>query len=168
MAKTIDEVIAESEIRDIHLRFCRANDRRDEELMRSCFHPEAIIELHKPLDVDEFIDLGKTILSNFTVTWHTTSNQLVEVDGSTAWAEHYTASWHRIAPDDSGPERDMVAYGRYIDRVEKREGHWRIAHRKMLVDFTRTDEVHAGAPGPGTPRGARDRSDYSYTARIRE
>ena len=45
MPKTIEDVIAESEIKHVHIRYCRANDRRDEELMRSCFHADAVIEL---------------------------------------------------------------------------------------------------------------------------
>src|SRR5689334_15889393 len=101
MPKTIDEIVAESEIKDVHLRYCRAN-RRDEELMRSCFHPDAIIELHKPLDVEAFIALGRVMLGKYSVTWHNTGNQLVEVDGDTAWAEHYTISSHRIPADDAG------------------------------------------------------------------
>lgn len=163
MPKTIDEVIAESEIKDVHLRYCRANDRRDEELMRSCFHPNAIIELHKPLDVDTFIALGREVLSKYTATWHSTSNQLVEVNGAVAWAEHYTISSHRIPADDEGPERDFVASGRYIDRMELRDGAWRIARRMMLVDFSRTDPVPAGEAGLGSSGGARDRTDISYT-----
>lgn len=167
MAKNIEDLIAESEIKDVHLRFCRANDRRDEELTRSCFHPGAVIELHEPLDVDALIALGDAVLDRYTVTWHTTPNQLVEVDGDAAWAEHYTISSHRIAPDDAGPERDFIVHGRYIDRMERRGGEWRIARRTMLVDFTRTDPVSPGEPGLGGRRGDRDRSDPSYAWRLK-
>jgi hypothetical protein len=90
MPKTVDDLIAESAIKDVHIRYCRANDRRDEEMMRGCFHPDAVIELHEPLDVEAFIALGRQVLSQFTVTWHNTGNQLVEVEGDLAWAEHYT------------------------------------------------------------------------------
>ncbi len=86
------------------------------------FPPGVVIELHKPLDVDAFIALGCVMLSKYTVTWHNTGNQLVEADGDAAWAEHYTISSHRIAADDTGPERDFVASGRYIDRMERRDG----------------------------------------------
>lgn len=163
MAKSLETLLAEAEIRDVHLRFCRANDRRDEKLMRSCFHPDAVIELHKTLDVDAFISLGKAILSQYTVTWHNTGNQLVEVDGDSAWAEHYTISSHRIAADDQGPERDLIAYGRYIDRMERREGSWRIAKRTLIIDYNRLDEVPLFEAGLGSRRGRRDRSDPSYT-----
>ncbi|MCB2077711.1 MAG: nuclear transport factor 2 family protein [Novosphingobium sp.] len=162
MAKSLDDLIAESEIRDLHLHFCRANDRLDEQLMRSCFHPDAVIELHQPYDVDSFIAFGKVILSQFIVTRHTCPNQLVEVDGDVAWAEHYTTSSHRIAADDNGPERDMIAFGRYIDRVERRDGEWRIARRTYVLDYNRLDPVPDASLGLGSTGGARDRSDPSY------
>jgi hypothetical protein len=167
MAKSIDDIIAESEIKDVHLRYCRANDRRDEELMRACFHPDAVIELHKPLGVEEFIALGRNILGKYTVTWHNTGNQLVEVDSDAAWAEHYTISSHRIAASDAGPERDLVASGRYIDRMERRGGEWRIARRVMLVDFTRLDANPPQDAGFGSPGGERNRNDRSYAMRLR-
>src|SRR5690606_16980652 len=31
MTKTMDDVVAEAAIKDVHIRYCRANDRRDEE-----------------------------------------------------------------------------------------------------------------------------------------
>jgi hypothetical protein len=112
MPKTIDDVISESEIKDIHLRYCRANDRRDEELVRSCFH--------------------------------------------------------RIATDDAGPERDFVASGRYIDRMERRDSEWRIARRVMLVDFTRLDPNPPQTLSLGSRAGERNRNDPSYAMRLKD
>ncbi|MCJ2178001.1 nuclear transport factor 2 family protein [Novosphingobium album (ex Hu et al. 2023)] len=168
MAKTLDDLIAESEIKDVHIRFCRANDRMDQALMRSCFHPDAVIQLHETLDVDAFVALGQTILSQYTATWHNTGNQLVEVDGDTAWAEHYTTSSHRISADAKGPERDFIAQGRYVDHMEKRGGEWRIARRTMVLDFLRTEPLAPGETGLGSTGGKRDRSDPSYTLRLRD
>ena len=166
VSKTNAQHLAESEIKDIQIRFCRANDRRDEELMRSCFYEDAIIELHQPLDINSFIALGRQVLDQYTVTWHNTGNQLVEVEGSVAWAEHYTTSSHRIAADQDGPERDFVASGRYIDRLEQRDGVWRILRRKMVIDFTRTDVVAGSQDGIGVSSGTRDRNDPSYGMRL--
>lgn len=167
MAKTIEDVLAEAEIKEVHVRFCRANDRRDEELMRGCFHPDAVIELHETLDLEAFLALGRAVLGQYSGTWHTTTNQLVEVDGDAAWAEHYTTSSHRTPADDNGPERDFIAFGRYVDRMERRDGEWRIARRRMLLDYTRTDPVGPGGPAFGTGGGTRDRSDPSYAWRLR-
>ncbi|MDE2301117.1 MAG: nuclear transport factor 2 family protein [Sphingomonadales bacterium] len=164
--KTIEDVLAEAEIRDVHIRYCRANDRRDEALMRGCFHPDAVIELHQPFDVEGFLALGRQILGQYVVTWHNTGNQLVEVKGDAAWAEHYTISSHRIAATEEAPARDWIAHGRYIDRMERRGGEWRIARRRMVVDYTRMDPVAPGGEGLGTGGGARDLSDPSYAMRL--
>ena len=107
------------------------------------------------------------MLSRYTVTWHNTGNQLVEVDGDAAWAEHYTTSSHRIAADAVRPERDLVAWGRYVDRMERRDGGWRIARRTLLVDFIRTDPVTGATSSMPTGAGTRDRSDPSYALRLR-
>ena len=163
MPKTVDDVISEAEIKDVHLRYCRANDRRDETLLRSCFHPDAVIELHEAMDINAFIAFGDLMLSRYTVTWHNTGNQLVEVDGDAAWAEHYTVSSHRMPATDTAPPSDFVASGRYIDRMERRGGEWRIARRTFLVDFARTDPVLAD-PSGGSRRGTRDRNDPSYAS----
>lgn len=167
MPKTVEDLSAEAEIKDLHIRYCRANDRLDEELIRSCFHPGAVVELHEPLDVDSFIAIWREVLGHYTVTWHVTGNQLVEVDGDAAWAEHYTTSTHRIAADADGPERDFVAFGRYIDLIERRNGEWKFARRKNLIDFARTDPVLPGSPPLVGNGGARDRSDPSYAMRLR-
>ena len=159
MAKSVDDLLAEAEIRDVHLRYCRGLDRLDRELLRGCFHPDAEIELHETLSVDGFLALVWEMLGRYTRTWHSTSNQLVEVDGERAWAERYTISRHLIAAGADGPERDLVAYGRYIDRMEPRSGEWRIARRKMVVDYTRMEAVD---PGGTAGTGQRDRSDPSY------
>ncbi|MET0589285.1 MAG: nuclear transport factor 2 family protein [Novosphingobium sp.] len=166
MQKSIDDVVAEAAIKDVHIRYCRANDRRDEELMRSCFHADAVVELHEELSVDGFIELGRAVLSMYTQTWHNTGNQLVELEGDAAWAEHYTISTHRIAASADGPERDFVVSGRYVDRMEWRDGEWKIARRKMIVDLSRTDPVPPGEPGMGGSGGSRDRSDPSYAMRL--
>jgi hypothetical protein len=161
VTKTIEDVIAEAEIRDVHLRYCRGLDRRDDALLRGCFHPDATIVLHEELSVDAFLALGREMLSHYEGTWHSTSNQLVEVRGETAWAERYTISRHLIPADGSTPARDFVAYGRYLDRMERRDGEWRIAHREMVVDYTRMETVEP-VDTPTGGQGARDRSDPSY------
>ena len=43
--------------------------------------------------------------------------------------------------------RQLIANSRYIDRFEKRDGDWRIAHRIVVTDSARTDTV---TPWQGT------------------
>lgn len=163
MRKTIEEVIAEAAIRDVQMRYCRACDRMDFDLLRECFHPDATTDYgFFGGTVDDFIASAREQLPGFEITTHNTGNQNVEVTGDTAWAEHYTVATHRLAADGDKPLRDFVTAVRYIDRMECRDGDWRIAHRKLALDWTRMDPVPRAPGDPEVHRGQRDRSDISY------
>jgi hypothetical protein len=166
MKKTIEEIVAEATIKDIQIRYCRACDRVDFELLRSCFHPDATTAYgFAEGNLDQFIEQAGQMLPHFVSTTHNTGNQIVEVSGDTAWAEHYTVATHRMAADDIGPERDFVTAVRYIDRLECRDGDWRIAHRALILDWMRSDPVQTFEARPDVQPGRRDRSDASYTVR---
>jgi len=101
MKKTIDEVVAEAAIRSVQISYCRAIDRMDFDLLRTCFHPDATADYgFFSGGMDEFIAMAKTSLKSFTTTTHFTGNQLVEVNGDSAWAEHYTVATHRCPADE--------------------------------------------------------------------
>lgn len=163
MARTVEQLIAQAEIRDVQARYCRAADRCDFALFRSCFHEDAVLAFSFwSGGVDAFISMARTMLSGFVATTHFTGNALVAVDGDAADCEFYTLATHRIAADDKGPERDYVCSVRYIDRMEKRDGEWRILRRQCVLDWARSDPVPAFCDGDRTGDGRRDRSDPSY------
>ena len=61
--------------------------------------------------------------------------------------------------------RDFTASGRYVDRLERRNGEWRIAYRTVMFDWTRIEPVRAEFPVPPAVDvvwGRRDRDDLSY------
>ena len=164
MKKTIEDVIAEAAIRDVQMRYCRACDRMDWDLLRSCFHADATT--HYGFfggSVDDFIASAQQALPHFVATTHNTGNQNVEVAGESAWAEHYTVATHRIAADEARPERDFITAVRYVDRLERRDGDWRIARRELILDWHRSDPVVSIEPRPDVQPGKRDRSDASYS-----
>ena len=163
MTKTLEHLLAEATIRDIQMRYCRAADRMDFDLFRTCFHPDAVISFSFLTGgVDDFIAMSREMLARFTLTTHFTGNALIAVNGDTARAEYYTVATHRLAADDKGPERDYVASIRYIDKVERRDGEWRIARRQCIQDWARTDPVPEYSDGPKKGSGRRDRSDVCY------
>ncbi len=75
------------------------------------------------------------------MTSHFTGNQLIEVTGDSAWAEHYAIATHRLPASDDAPAKDLIAMVRYIDRMERRDGRWRIATRVVISDGERVDPV---------------------------
>jgi len=167
--KTIDDLLAEAAVRDLHARYCRAVDRMDFDLLRSCFHPDAVAEYGFFVGgVDAFVAMAKDSLAAYTGTTHFIGNQLVEVDGDSAWAEHYTQATHHYAADAEGPERDYVTLIRYVDRAERRAGDWRLVRRVLILDSGRTDPVLDIGPKPRAQRGRRDRTDASYYALRRD
>lgn len=165
MPENLDELIAEAEIRALHLRYCRAADRLDIALFKSCFHDDAQFDF--PVyrgDVEGFLAMAWDTLAGFEMTRHVTGNQLVELRGDQAWAEHYTVATHRMKADAAGPARDYVAHVRYVDHLEKRD-RWRILRRTLLLDMNRTDALTDLSPAPRAPDGRRDRTDKSYAFR---
>jgi hypothetical protein len=84
---------------------------------------------------------------------------LCEIDGDTAHAESYVHWFLRRADGETA----SCGSGRYIDRLERRDGRWRIAVRQILMD------THFEVDGSAWKRiehlfvtGSRDRNDPSY------
>jgi hypothetical protein len=163
MKKTLDDLCAEAAIRDLQNMYCRAFDRVDMELLRSCFHPDATFDFgFYSGGVDGFIEMSVAGMPLYTSTTHATSNQLVEVRGNQVWAEHYAVTTLRLPADDQGPAREMVSNVRYVDRAECRDGDWRIAHRILLMDSNAVVSAMHAAPVPPVRQSSRDRDDPSY------
>ena len=162
MAATLEELLDETAIKEVQVRYCRAADRVDFEALRACFHPDATADYgHGVWNLDEYMAHARAMTAKFITTTHNTGNQLVEVAGDAAWAEHYTVATHRSPPDEGGDTQDMIAAVRYVDRMERRDGQWRIARRVMVLDWHRLEPV-SGVDTSMT-RGRRDRSDPSYS-----
>lgn len=166
MGKSVQELIDEAEIRDVHLRYCRGVDRLDWDLVRSCFHPDAIDDHGDYVgDVEGFIAWARQGVPFFTGTSHFTGNQLVMVDGDQAWAEHYVVSYHRCPARDGQAAADLTALARYVDRLERRAGEWRIIRRLVIIDTDRSDAAPASWAPASLLRGRRGTDDPSYQLR---
>jgi 3-phenylpropionate/cinnamic acid dioxygenase small subunit len=65
-----------------------------------------------------------------TATSHHISNVQIEfADADHAATTSYVYAWHR----SPGVEVEPVVMARYVDRVERTAGGWRIAHRRMFA-----------------------------------
>jgi ketosteroid isomerase-like protein len=165
----VRRLLDESEIRALLARYARAIDRMDWELLRSVYHDDAVdVHAGREWPAGEFAQWLQGRLGNYVSTKHFLGNQLIEVDGDTAWAETYCLALHRNAAVGDEPAFDRLVSVRYCDRLERRGGEWRIAHRIVAYEPGRIDPV--GAEPELTPthvRGSRDRDDPAYR-RLRE
>lgn len=138
MSRMVQELWDREQIRQCLVRYARGVDRFDKALVLSAFHADAMDEHGKFVGgPEEFVEWafaqhGKAHLSH----QHLLLNHSCEFDGDTAYAETYFifAGMNR-----EGKPLVMNA-GRYIDRVEKRAGVWKIAYRICLRDWGLMDE----------------------------
>lgn len=141
----LERLLATSAIRDVVYRYCRGIDRRDLELVRSCYHADARDEHGGYVGgVEGFLQHALAGLSRCERTLHFIGNVLVEVEGDRARCESYALAFHRLPGREEQPPRDRVVALRYLDVFTRRSGEWRIALRRCVSEWTRTDPV-----GPG-------------------
>ena len=134
---TVDALASAEAIRSILYRYARANDRKDEALLRSCFWPESTHK-HGAFEglSSDFAGRAMSILGGIIYSTHFIANPAVEVRGDRAFSECYYFAHHRRAKKDGSGEEDAFFEGRYLDILERRGGEWRIVRRRGLSDLT--------------------------------
>jgi SnoaL-like domain len=167
----IQTLIDRQEIADCLTRFSRGMDRFDRDIYLSAFHDDAVIAagpfVGSAADCwDWAIPMHR---DGQVLTHHSLLNSSVEIDGDTAHSETYYQFVARNHPweEGGGGETIMLAGGRYIDRLERRGGKWKIVLRTNIIEW--------GCIQPAMPLpfgdvpdiaangvSARDRSDPSY------
>ena len=156
----LQRLIDRQEILDCLHRYARALDRHDDEMLRSVFHDDAI-DNHGPWmgGREEFVRWANHECHNgLAAHSHHITTHNCEIDGDVAHAESYVLFLHRHGDG----ERVLVGSGRYVDRLERRDGAWRIALRRLVMDCRFVADGSSFGSGGGYPTGAQDRSDPSY------
>jgi len=168
LEQRVAEYDAMEAIRDVLHRYCRATDRLDLGLLKSCYFPdttdchwffngnghdfcEFIVELHRQSDN----------------TQHSITNPMIDLDldldGGTAFVECQFYAMHRI-PLGDGRYLDQLGDGRYLDVFEQRDGEWKIAHRQVAFEGFR-ESVIADVFGDNPALGRRVPEDVVYRGR---
>ena len=127
--------------RDIHKalnQYMRGQDRLLPDVQRQAFHEDAHVDCGlfagKAWD---FIDFAQGFLAACDASQHLIGQVLIELDGKTAKGEVYFIAHHRIT--ENGEKKDLFVAGRYHDEYQDRGQGWKIARRKEIVDWARTD-----------------------------
>lgn len=134
--RELNYVIDRERIRDCLARLSRGEDRRDADLLKGSYWPDATDD--HGVFVGSFAEYLAWVVPgapSIPNTLHTLGQSLIDLKGDTAAVETHVTAYHRI--EMGGQERDLVIGGRYLDRMEKRNGEWRVAHRVMLYDWMR-------------------------------
>ena len=174
---------------EVMMTYCRAIDHRDEALLRSVFHPDSY---HRhgfrgpssdpsrpsaPGKPGDFVAFALEVLATHVHTHHQLGNIFVELDddGVTAFTEAYFTAYHRMrakgdplaGADAADTEMNLWVAGRYMYRMEKRDGVWKIAYRVGTTEWTRREPADARAAGvlAGDERSLQSRDDLVYRRR---
>ncbi len=164
LRRDVQELKDRAEIADCIARHARGCDRHDASLLTSTYWPDG---------VDEH---GATVNSGAAyAAWvngvhaatsanhlHNVTTHLCEIDGDVAHAESYVMVT-LLSPDESTA---TVMCGRYLDRLERQNGEWRIALRRATVELAYTADARLLQSkyfvAQGYARGRRDGTDPSY------
>lgn len=138
----IDEVVARESLRHLVAAYGHAIDRRDWALLRTLYHDDATDD-HTPYycgPVDGYIAWLPGMMANWRATMHTAMSTLFVIDGDHAQGEIAARAWH-LTLDGS---RQFVAWGRYADHYDRREGIWRFARRSFILDHAEDSPANSG------------------------
>lgn len=167
--------------------YARALDRFDEALLRSVFHPDS---QHghgfvgpssdpslpsKPGEPGDFVAYAYEVLGTHTRTHHHLGNIFIDLEGDDAYTETYFTAYHRMrakgdpqaAENAYDTEMDWLVGGRYIDRLQKRDGVWKISHRTGITDWMRIEPPSSQGfvDIPADMQGQRGDTDLVFRAR---
>ena len=175
MQEALQQLINREEIRDLMARYARAVDRGDWEGVRAVYHEDANDD-HGDYkgDVDGLMDFIRDRNGLLPQSVHFLGNCLIEfASPDVAVAETYFITSHTLGPEaraayGAGGGSDAVQFsqfGRYLDRVERRGGPWRIADRVVVFESTRLQRTDIPPLKPDWALPQRNRDDPIFRMR---
>lgn len=164
LGRDIRYLMDRTAILDCISRHARGHDRHDTELLSDAYHKDGIDEHGYAINQGpayaewaNAVHAAGSLLHTHNITTHT-----CEIDGDTAHCESYVLV---ILLNNDGESARLLS-GRYIDRLERRDGAWKIALRRTTVDALLSGDASIlKSPvfhDQGYTKGMRDRSDVSY------
>jgi hypothetical protein len=149
-------------ILDCLTREARGRDRHDAEMTASCYWEDGADE-HGPTVTPgalygERANAGHRAVCS--ANSHNLTNHTCEIDGDVANCETYVVGG-LLSLDE---KTCKIALGRYIDRLERRNGEWRIKLRRSVVDMVAEGDASwlQSKAVAGFLKGLRSKQDPSY------
>jgi hypothetical protein len=161
-------------IRDVIMAYAHAIDRRRWELMPRLFHPDATFAFG-PIQGGwrDFVGQAQAVIDNCVATHHQLGQILIAAEGpDAAIAETYMTAMHIVPPgyplETVFPPRaedySAIIAGRYVDRLVRFDGGWRIMQRTGIYDWREYREIGEAnlTAVPHEARGQHDASDPAW------
>ncbi|MGI9625101.1 MAG: nuclear transport factor 2 family protein, partial [Acidimicrobiales bacterium] len=146
----VQELLDKREIEEVvGGRYARALDWLDVDALKDCFWSDGWVDYgFFEGNAHEWCDVVMPIESSSIHRFHYVFNFVVELDGDRAHAESNSFAGSRRTKG-SGEDIEQTFHGsRYLDTVERRDGRWRIAERRVMLEMTQR------FPSPSGPGGA--------------
>ena len=162
-------LLDERDIRGIYDRYSRACARADLDMFKSCFHDDAI-DHHPPTydgKISEFYKIFDTMAEKTAATiQYYLTNILIELDGDVAYTECYGLSAKGLNERAYNGDQVMRVSGlRYLHRMERRNGEWRIAEVWFVPEWAFYKQVPEQIASIGIYASAKDRAMNPIPAR---
>jgi hypothetical protein len=164
LERDVRHLMDRQQILDCVARHARGHDRHDVDLLTAAYHESGIDEHGHAINPGpKYAEWANAVhkagsrLHTHNITTHT-----CEIDGDLAHCESYVLVLLLNNDDKSA----RLISGRYIDRMERHNGVWKIALRRTTVDVLLSGDASIlKAPlfiQQGYTKGTRDKQDISY------
>lgn len=167
----LELLLDEREIKNCVLRYCHGTDRLDWQTVAECYLPTAIDDHGAYQGTAAGLAAWLAGKAKYRGRkQHFVANQLVEIAGDDAVCESYYCCYIEFLDDPefvaSGGSEAVIMGGRYVDRLSRFEGTWKIASRATAVDWTRSLGEPAYWSSPAAAQFTRGRGDDLDPARV--
>ena len=137
LEERLDRQESRAEIDALGANYCRGCDGRDAKVFMSIWHEDASYDVGGPFSAyqgHEQIRVGlQEIWDALAETHHWPANATVEFEASDRASGRSDVGFELV--DNDG--RFVVGAASYDDRFERRDGVWKIAHRKVDIHYRR-------------------------------
>lgn len=153
MDAALQELLDKQAIADVLQRYSRTLDWLDDEGQAGCFWPDAPIDYgFFTGSAADFLPVVMAIERASQRRWHFLSAPSIALHS----ADHASVECYGMATgireQDDGSWSGGLYGGRYLDEFAKRDGAWRIAKRKYIMDWKMPlDDQPSNEPNPDFP-----------------
>jgi hypothetical protein len=123
-------------LRNLGQRYARAADDRDYDAVGALFHHDAVIDgLRGSSTLEEYLEMSRNAPPAYEKSMHVLGDPLIELEvgADEATLDTYAVVYQIGATAEGGGNSTLGV--RYLDVAERRDGQWRLRHRRTELRF---------------------------------